>query len=497
MQFTKTPAGRAGADQVNALEESIQAQIEEMFAQAAKRKILDYGVGRITMTGSGGDIQRLEAQKRECHGSTVFHAGRAMELALHVLYARGMDRILGRDYPDADPKQIQKDRQGHGLGKVYRRIVREFKQRNMKDAFENVYQKALHSGLVDIRVAGEVVDTFCTPENLPFRETATSRISDGTEMTLDHVEIKELLHAQRGSEFSEMLEDTFENFLTKADQSYYKRDTGKAKGRDDMRWSHYSARDHEPGRPYVVIGTEFFARLINGIVQLSHQRWTWSQGFARRWVEQRQYNVRKTMKALAKENLKEPVALQNWIPIDEAMRVLGGVGEPTTHIRKGGYDYLHTVLECECKSQKARDAAVADQGATAALDTAPRTKTDTEQQHEDCNMREGFYKVDYAGVWGLGFAVLAFDSGVVVGADALGGSYDGTYEWNPATSQLDVQVQIQVPAGVTVVQGQVAPEGGLTFTASCSFPREARNEVVRAKTDLGEVNVAINLLRAF
>ena len=32
-----------------------------------------------------------------------------MELALHVLYARGMDRILGRDYPGADPKQIQKD----------------------------------------------------------------------------------------------------------------------------------------------------------------------------------------------------------------------------------------------------------------------------------------------------------------------------------------------------------------------------------------------------
>ena len=112
-------------------------------------------------------------------------------------------------------------------------------------------------------------------------------------------------------------------------------------------------------------------------------------------------------------------------------------------------------------------------------------------------MREGFYKVDYAGTWGLGFAVMVFDSGVVVGADAMGGTYDGTYEWNPATSQLDVQVQVKIPAGVTVVQGEVAPEGGLTFSASCSFSREARNEIVKATTELGDVQVAIDLLRAF
>ena len=74
---------------------------------------------------------------------------------------------------------------------------------------------------------------------------------------------------------------------------------------------------------------------------------------------------------------------------------------------------------------------------------------------------------------------------------------DGTYEWNPATSQLHVQVQVKIPAGVTIVQGQIAPEGGLTFTASCSFSREARNDVVQATTELGPVEVAIDLLRTF
>ena len=495
MRFTATPHGCAGADQVNALEESIQSQIEEMFTQVAKRRSVEYGVGRTAMTGSGADIQRLEAQKRECDGSTVFHAGRAMELALHLLYARGTDRILGRDYPSAaDPKQIRKDRQGHGLAKLYRRIVGEFDGRNMKDALEHVYQKALHRGLVDIRVDGERVGTFCRPEDLPFRETATSRISDGTEMTLDHGGIDGLISPQRGSELSEMREDTFENFLTKADQSYYERDM--AKRRDDMRWAHYGARDHEPGRPYVVIGSEFFARLVKGIVHLSHQRWTWNQEFAQRWYQHRQYNAMETMKALAQQHLSERVELPEPMPIDEAMRVLGGVGEPARHAPRGGYDYLHSALEFESKGE-APGAEQHDHGTPDTPNTACNTTTDINQTQEDCNMREGFYKVDYAGAWGLGFAVLVFDSGVVVGADAMGGTYDGTYEWNPVTSQLDVQVQVKIPAGVTVVQGQVAPEGGLTFSASCSFSREARNEIVKATTELGDVHVAIDLLRAF
>ena len=87
---------------MNAPEESIQAQLEEMFMQAANRRILQYGVGRTTMTRNGADVQRLDAQRRKCDGSIVLHAARAMELALHVLYARGMDRILGRDYPGAN-----------------------------------------------------------------------------------------------------------------------------------------------------------------------------------------------------------------------------------------------------------------------------------------------------------------------------------------------------------------------------------------------------------
>ena len=112
-------------------------------------------------------------------------------------------------------------------------------------------------------------------------------------------------------------------------------------------------------------------------------------------------------------------------------------------------------------------------------------------------MREGFYKVDYQGLVGMGFALLALDSEMVVGADFAGGVYDGTYKWNPRTERLDVDVTVQIPEGVQVVQGQIAPKGGLTFNVKCSFPREPNNEVVEARSNLGNLLVRIQLLRAY
>ena len=41
------------------------------------------------------------------------------------------------------------------------------------------------------------------------------------------------------------------------------------------------------------------------------------------------------------------------------------------------------------------------------------------------------------------------------------------------------------------------PAGMSAATASCSFSREARNDVVQATTELGPVEVAIDLLRTF
>ncbi len=112
-------------------------------------------------------------------------------------------------------------------------------------------------------------------------------------------------------------------------------------------------------------------------------------------------------------------------------------------------------------------------------------------------MREGFYKVEYAGQADSGFALLALDTGAVVGADWAGGRYDGTYRWNEQTQLLDMEVVVSVPEGVQVVQGHMAGPGGLKFDARCSFPRDPESRIVEAATDLGPVAVRITLLRAF
>ena len=187
MKTYQTPTGRAGADQVNAMEESVNAHLEQMFHQVAKKNLLDYGVGRTTKkSGAVGDGLRLDAQRRECEGSIVFHAGRALELALHVVYARGADRILSRDYPGASKRRIKKDRQNHDLARLHRLIVGNLTGREMAVALEDVYQHALHEGVIDLFLDGKFVRSVHLVDDTPFRETKVAKMADGAEMTLDH-----------------------------------------------------------------------------------------------------------------------------------------------------------------------------------------------------------------------------------------------------------------------------------------------------------------------
>ena len=338
--FGKMTASAAGTDQVNAIEESINSQIEQMFGQVAKKMSLSYGVGRTIMTGSDPDNKmRLDAQKRECDASIVFHAGRALELALHLLYARGADRILGREYPGAPDDRVKEDRKTHSLCSLHARIVNELEGRNVGDALEDVYQNALHRGIVDIIIDGEWAMGFFPPENKPFNEARINRMMDGAEMTLDHLgDVGDLIGlTDEESDFTKMSEGTFTDFLAKADVAYY--------GGKNMRWAHYSARDHEYGRRYVVIGCEFFARLVQGIVRLSNQPEVWDDNFSRRFHERRQYNILELMKAHAAQNFSEPIAFPPMISIDEAME---GHRRTPQHSRSR-YDFLHQKMELNSK----------------------------------------------------------------------------------------------------------------------------------------------------
>ncbi len=169
-------------------------------------------------------------------------------------------------------------------------------------------------------------------------------------MTLDHSSRADLMRASLShsigeSQFEHMLYGSFEEFLKKADAVYYESDSSG--NRRHMRWANYSARDHEYGRPYVVVGTEFFARFVKGIIEFSQNQTTWHQEFARRWHERRQYNIRKLMEAHMQQNYKGKIEFPEMISIDEAQKLFC---DPLP-IKGTKYDVLHKRYNLQAKSE--------------------------------------------------------------------------------------------------------------------------------------------------
>lgn len=346
MKFFVTPPGRAGSDQVDFMEESVNAHLEQMFYQKAKQEILSYGVGRTTMKFQDGGGRRLEAQKRECDGQMISHAGRALELSIQIIYARGKDRIIGRGYPGVTDSQLKEDvHGGHSLLKLYRRVIQELGKRNLDKAFEDKYQYALHKGITDIYADDHLLASVFLPGEGPFMERSATWMADGEEHTMDHSTIRGLFsHPDGTSDFSKMSYDTFEKFLGKADAVYYEGDVPGRENRRNMRWGNYAARDHESGRLYVTIGVYFFARLVQNIITLGHEGWIWHEDFMNRLIVRRKHNVMKNMKTIAMQNLKDEIDWPEMIS-DSEMKTYFIHPYTGPGIGKGNYDHLHKKLE--------------------------------------------------------------------------------------------------------------------------------------------------------
>ena len=178
------------------------------------------------------------------------------------------------------------------------------------DEFESIYQTTFHKGIQDLIVHGEIVHQFFLVEDAPFREARIGGLRHGAEVTLDHSSFKQLLTPPEGeSDFARLPCGNFREFLVKADVAYY--------GRRNMRWAHYSARDH--GRPHVVVGTRFFARLVQGLLGMADEQWMWDDQFARRWHERRHVIVRDVVRTHLQQSFAGEPELPDLTPIDEMM----------------------------------------------------------------------------------------------------------------------------------------------------------------------------------
>jgi hypothetical protein len=110
-------------------------------------------------------------------------------------------------------------------------------------------------------------------------------------------------------------------------------------------------------------------------------------------------------------------------------------------------------------------------------------------------MLDGIYSIIFRGRadWGTGMMIL--QRGVITGADAQGGLYDGSYV--ELGTDLQVDFTITVPPGVTLVQGTPARAEQYTISARTTLPTKALDtgEPVLMELPPGPVNVIFRRLR--
>ena len=104
-----------------------------------------------------------------------------------------------------------------------------------------------------------------------------------------------------------------------------------------MRWSHYSARDHQRGRLYIAVGTRFFARLAQNLAELANQQWMWDEQLARRWHERRRLIIGDLVRTHIRQSFTENSELPEMISVDDMMELFRSLNSSRTD----NYDSLH------------------------------------------------------------------------------------------------------------------------------------------------------------
>lgn len=114
-------------------------------------------------------------------------------------------------------------------------------------------------------------------------------------------------------------------------------------------------------------------------------------------------------------------------------------------------------------------------------------------------MMDGFFRIAFTGTAGSGFGMLVLRSGVVVGADVAGATYDGSYTDNSATETLDFEITMSAPAGIIPVQTGIALTEPMNLPISGRVPQGniGSETATLLQTRIGPVNVIFKKLREF
>jgi hypothetical protein len=108
---------------------------------------------------------------------------------------------------------------------------------------------------------------------------------------------------------------------------------------------------------------------------------------------------------------------------------------------------------------------------------------------------DGFYAAYITGSSGQGFALLVFREGRIIGADALGGVFDGQYS-EAIDDAISVKLTIKTPPNVPLIQGGITGPQGEETALEFPMPRDfASRQFVRIDGPRGPANVRLVKIR--
>jgi hypothetical protein len=109
---------------------------------------------------------------------------------------------------------------------------------------------------------------------------------------------------------------------------------------------------------------------------------------------------------------------------------------------------------------------------------------------------DGIYAAYFTGAVGSSIGMFLFKDGIIAGADAGGGRYDGDFNLTEDNQHIEGMVRFMLPIGNQSITGAIAEAEPIAIEVLLKLPTEFnRNDVHRIETPLGPINAKFEKIR--
>lgn len=108
----------------------------------------------------------------------------------------------------------------------------------------------------------------------------------------------------------------------------------------------------------------------------------------------------------------------------------------------------------------------------------------------------GFYSGYFTGAAGVSIGMFIFQNGIISGADAGGGQYDGTYSNSAESNFIEGIIRFTLPIGHHSIMGKIASTEPIIIDVQIKLPTKInKDEIHLIQTPLGNINAKFNKIK--